>query len=70
MHNTISQLNSEFSEDIIKIDGTPEENCRNPELLDKIEDQLQSLCMKISELLKTIENKKTHKILKPNDEIK
>jgi hypothetical protein len=82
MHNTISQLQSEFSEDIIKIDGSAEDNCRNPELLDQIEDQVQRLSMKVKEMLNEIENekngfdpkngepKKENVIKKPNDEIK
>jgi len=81
MHNTISQLQSEFSEDIIKIDGSAEDNCRNPELLDQIEDQVQRLSIKVKEMLNEIENEKNgidpknpdikkEYINKPNDEIK
>lgn len=81
MHNTISQLQSEFSEDIIKIDGSAEDNSRNPELLDQIEDQVQRLSIKVKEMLNEIENEKNgidpknpdikkEYINKPNDEIK
>jgi len=70
MHNTISQLQSEFSEDIIKIDGTPDENCQNDLILDQIEDQVQHLGRKISELLNEINEMKSAPLTKPNDEIK
>jgi hypothetical protein len=70
MHNTISQLQSEFSEDIIKVDGTPEQNLRNPELVKAIEEQVYNLGKKISELLNEINEMKAAPINKPNDEIR
>lgn len=70
MHNTISQLQSEFSEDIIKVDGKAEQNARNPELMKAIEDQVDTLGKKLCELLNEINEMKNKPIKKPNDEIK
>jgi len=70
MHNTISQLQSEFSEDIIKVDGTPAQNLKNPELMHAIEDQVKILGQKIGELLNEIAEMKKADIKKPNDEIR
>jgi hypothetical protein len=70
MHNTISQLESEFTIDVMKVEGTMEENSKNTPLLKQIEGQLEVLTKKINEVLSDINDMKNTTVSKPTDEIK
>jgi hypothetical protein len=70
MHNTISQLESEFTIDVMKVEGTIEENSKNTVLLKQIEGQLEVLTKKINEVLFDINEMKNTTVSKPTDEIK
>jgi hypothetical protein len=70
MHNTISQLESEFTIDVMKVEGTMEENSKNTTLLKQIEGQLEVLTKKINEVLSDINDMKNTTVSKPTDEIK
>jgi hypothetical protein len=70
MHNTISQLESEFTINVMKLEGTMEENSTNLPLLKQIEGQLEVLTKKIHEVLGDINEMKNTTVSKPNDEIR
>jgi hypothetical protein len=70
MHNTISQLESEFTIDVMKVEGTMEENSKNTPLLKQKEGQLEVLTKKINEVLSDINDMKNTTVSKPTDEIK